>query len=143
MKITDAFLGEHAMLYTQFDHLGQAAPAAETLAIAQSLAASLTATLTNHAHLEDELLFSVLGPIGPVVVMRMEHEQIEGLLGWISVAQELRQAQGLLQQALQVARSHFAKEEQVLFPLAEQMLEQSLLVDLAAQWAERRGVTLR
>jgi iron-sulfur cluster repair protein YtfE (RIC family) len=143
VNITDAFLGEHAMLYTQFEHIEEAAPVAGTLTVVQSLAASLTATLAGHAYLEDELLFSALGPIGPVAVMRMEHDQIEGLLDQISVTQDLRQAQGLLQQALQVARSHFAKEEQVLFPLAEQMLDQSVLVDLAAQWAERRGVTLR
>jgi iron-sulfur cluster repair protein YtfE (RIC family) len=142
VKITDAFLGEHAMLYAQFAHLDQAAPAAATLAVAQSLAAGLNATLANHAHLEDELLFSALGPIGPVVVMRMEHSQIEGLLDQIAATQELRQAQGLLLQALQVARSHFAKEEQILFPLSERMLEQKLLGELAIRWAERRGVTL-
>ncbi|MBX7234419.1 MAG: hemerythrin domain-containing protein [Caldilineales bacterium] len=146
MKITDALLGEHALLYAQFDYLQQATPAAETLAVVHSLAAGLTATLASHAHLEDELLFSTLdpylGPMGPLAVMRMEHDQIEGLLGQVPAAQELDQAQRLLQQAVQVARSHFAKEEQVLFPMALQVLEQSKLAALAAQWAERRGVHL-
>lgn len=144
MKITDAFLGEHAVLYAQFDYLEQATPAAETLAIVQSLAAGLAATLASHAHLEDELLFTALdpylGPMGPLAVMRMEHDQIEGLLGRIPAAQDLRQAQGLLQQTVQLARSHFAKEEQVLYPIAEQALDQGRLAELAVQWAERRGV---
>lgn len=144
MKITDAFLGEHAQLYAQFDYLQQATPAAESLAVAQSLAAGLTATLASHAHLEDELLFSALdrhlGPMGPLAVMRMEHEQIEGLLDQIPTAQELGQAQGLLQHAVQVAHTHFAKEEQILFPLAEQVLGGETLTGLAAQWGQRRGV---
>lgn len=147
MKITDAFLAEHAILYAQFDHLTQAGPAAESLAVIQGLAAGLTATLASHAHLEDELLFSaldaVLGPVGPVAVMRMEHDQIEGLLDRIPAAADLRQGQGLLQQTLQVARIHFAKEEQVLFPLAEQVLDQGRLTELAMRWAARRGVTIR
>ena len=146
MKITDALLGEHAMLYAQFDYLAQATPAAESLAVVHSLAAGLTATLASHAHLEDELLFSALdpylGPMGPLAVMRMEHDQIEGLLDRIPTTKELRQAQGLLQQALQVARGHFAKEEQVLFPIAEQALDQGRLAELGVQWAERRGVAI-
>jgi len=56
VKITDAFLGEHAMLYTQFTHLEQAIPATEGLTVAQGLAAGLNTTLTGHAHLEDKLL---------------------------------------------------------------------------------------
>lgn len=144
VKITDAFLGEHATLYAQFNYLEQATPAAEALAIVQSLAAGLNATLASHAHLEDELLFTALdpylGPMGPLAVMRMEHDQIEGLLERIPAAQDLRQAQGLLQQTVQLARSHFAKEEQVLYPIAEQALDQARLAELAVQWAERRGV---
>lgn len=147
MKITTAFLGEHAMLYAQFDYLTQAAPAAESLAVVQSLAGGLSATLATHAHLEDELLFSaldpILGPMGPVAVMRMEHDQIEGLLDRIPAAADLRQAKSLLQQTLQVSRVHFSKEEQILFPLAEQVLDEDRLAELAVQWADRRRVTIR
>lgn len=146
MKITDAFLGEHAMLYAQFDYLQQATPAAASLAVVQNQAATLTATLASHAHLEAELLFSALdaqmGPMGPVAVMRMEHDQIEGLLDRIPAAPDLPQAQALMGQTLQLARTHFAKEEQILFPMAEQMLEQGKLAELAAQWARRRGVAI-
>lgn len=147
MKITDAFLAEHAILYAQFDHLAQAGPAAESLAVVHGLAAGLTATLASHAHLEDELLFSALdqivGPMGPVAVMRMEHDQIEGLLDQTQAATDLRRAQDLLEQTLQVSRIHFSKEEQILFPLAEQVLDQGKLTGLAVQWAERRGITIR
>ena len=140
VKITDAFLGEHAILYAQFAHLEQVTSTAETVDVVRSLAATLNATLISHANLEDELLFSALGPIGPVAVMRMEHAQIEALLGTVPDTRELHQAQNLLIQALQIARNHFSKEEQMLFPLSERMLDQSVLVELAFRWADRRGV---
>ncbi|HRI56547.1 MAG TPA: hemerythrin domain-containing protein [Anaerolineae bacterium] len=146
MKITDAFLAEHAMLYAQFDYLQQATPAAANLAVVHSQAATMTATLASHAHLEDELLFTALdaqmGPMGPVAVMRMEHDQIEALLEQVLVAQELAAAQRLMQQTLQLARIHFAKEEQVLFPMAQQVLDERTLTQLAGQWAQRRGVPI-
>jgi hemerythrin-like domain-containing protein len=44
--------------------------------------------------------------------------------------------------AVQTARAHFAKEEQVLFPLAGQMLEAGKLAQLGAKWAERRKVSI-
>lgn len=144
MKITDAFLAEHAMLYAQFDYLQQATPAAANLAVVHSQAATMTATLASHAHLEDELLFTALdaqmGPMGPVAVMRMEHDQIEALLEQVLAAQDLAAAQRLMQQTLQLARIHFAKEEQVLFPMAQQVLDERTLTQLAGQWAQRRGV---
>lgn len=144
MKITDAFLGEHGVLYAHFDHVQQAAPAAAGLALIQGQATLLTATLGSHAHLEDELLFSALdpylGPMGPLAVMRMEHDQIEGLLAAAQQAQGPDQALRLLLQAVQVARSHFAKEEQVLYPIALQVLGESRLLELGSQWAARRGV---
>lgn len=146
MKITDAFLAEHAMLYAQFDYLQQATPAAANLAVVHSQAATMTATLASHAHLEDELLFTTLdaqmGPMGPVAVMRMEHDQIEALLEQVLAAQELAAAQRLMQQTLQLARIHFAKEEQVLFPMAQQVLDERTLTQLAGQWAQRRGVPI-
>jgi len=146
VKITDAFLAEHAMLYAQFDYLQQATPAAANLAVVHSQAATMTATLASHAHLEDELLFTALdaqmGPMGPVAVMRMEHDQIEALLEQVLAAQELAAAQRLMQQTLQLARIHFAKEEQVLFPMAQQVLDERTLTQLAGQWAQRRGVPI-
>lgn len=144
MKITEVLLGEHGVFYAQFDHLEHTMPTAETLTVVQSQAALLTATLASHAHLEDELLFSALDPylgsMGPLAVMRMEHDQIERLLDQAQMAQELGQAQRLLLQAVQVARSHFAKEEQVLYPMAGQILDTDKLARLAVQWAGRRGV---
>jgi hemerythrin-like domain-containing protein len=41
-----------------------------------------------------------------------------------------------------LARQHFAKEEQVLFPMAQQVLDDQELFELGAQWAKGRKVLL-
>lgn len=146
MKITDALLGEHGAFYAQFDHLEEVVPMAESLAQVQGLAALLTAALATHAHLENELLFTALDPhmgqMGPLTVMRMEHDEIEGILARVQEVQDLAEAQHQVLSAIQVARDHFAKEEQILFPAAHHMLDVDLLVQLGRQWAEQRRVMI-
>jgi iron-sulfur cluster repair protein YtfE (RIC family) len=146
MIITDALLGEHAVFYAQFNHLEQSIPAADTLSQVKSQGAMLAAALAGHANLEEELLFKTLetniGSIGPLTVMRMEHDQIEGGLERLPSVLNLEQARELLLQIVEVARGHFAKEEQVLYPMASQALSAETLIDLGAQWAARRAVVL-
>ncbi len=146
MRIIDAFLGEHAIFYAQFNHLKQTVPHAETLAQVKSQAAMLAAALASHANLEEELLFTILepriGPMGPLAVMRMEHEKIEQILEHLPDVSDLEQASQLLLQCIEIAREHFAKEEQILYRMAVQTLPPETLVELGAQWAARRAVTL-
>jgi hemerythrin-like domain-containing protein len=147
MKITDALLGEHAVFYAQFDYLEKNVPSAKDVTLVKSQGAMLTAALATHAHLEDELLFialeSYLDPkSGPLAVMRMEHQEIESSLGRLHEVQDLVEAKSLLLHAIQTARAHFAKEEQVLFPMASQRLEMNKLNQLGASWAETRKVTV-
>jgi hemerythrin-like domain-containing protein len=147
MKVTDALLGEHAVFYAQFDYLEKNIPPAKDLTLVKSQGAMLTAALATHAHLEDELLFIALEAhldpqFGPLTVMRMEHNEIEGSLGRLQEAQDLAEAKNLLLHAIQTARAHFAKEEQVLFPMAVQVLEASALNQLGSRWAELRKVVI-
>lgn len=146
MKITDALLGEHAVFYAQFDHLEKAVPAANSVAQVKSLGEMLAAALAGHAQLEEELLFKNLEPhigsMGPLAVMRMEHDQIEGGLEALPDVRELEQARTLLLQIIVVAQGHFAKEEQVLYPLASQALSTEKMLDLGAQWAALRAIFL-
>jgi iron-sulfur cluster repair protein YtfE (RIC family) len=143
MKLTEALLGEHGVFYAQFGHLERTLPATTTLAEVQAPAALLAAGLATHARLEDELLFTKLDPSGPVAVMRREHEQIEGDLSRAQEVSDLAQAQQLVLHAVQVARDHFIKEEEVLFPMAEQTLGEEALRELGTQWARERQVRLR
>ena len=140
MKVTDALLGEHAIFYAQFDYLEKSIPAAQDLTLVKSQGAMLTAALATHAHIEDELLFVALETdmnpeSGPLAVMRMEHNEIEGSLVRLQEVLNLVEAKNLLLHTIQTARAHFAKEEQVLFPMAGQLLEANKLIQLGKQWA--------
>jgi hemerythrin-like domain-containing protein len=145
MLITDALLGEHAIFYLLFQDLEESLSTIESTTALSNRTAPLAFSLEAHASLEDELLFTALEPhlgaqSGPLVVMRMEHDQIVNLLGRIESATELEQARALATQMIQVARGHFQKEEQVLFRMARQFLGEDELSALGAQWAGRRKV---
>lgn len=165
MKITDTLLGEHGAFYAQFDLMRCSADTAP-LPILQAQGAMLAAALVPHAQIENEILFPAIeaevGEHGPTRVMREEHAHIEGLLDKLQTVRELsqahdeiegklaqlpgvtdvKQARAMVQDLLYAAVAHFAKEENVLFPLAEDLLGETALHDLGAQWAARRGIKL-
>jgi iron-sulfur cluster repair protein YtfE (RIC family) len=141
MRLTDALLGEHAVIYPLLDQLERAPITSAGEARAQ--AALLAAGLGSHARIEDELLFARLeakigAETGPLAVMRMEHDEIEGALANLERVQGTDEARRLATYLVGVARQHFAKEEQVLFPLAEEVLGREELERLGLEWATRR-----
>jgi iron-sulfur cluster repair protein YtfE (RIC family) len=145
MKITDALYGEHGTLYALFEHL-EASAAEWELADLLMAGRVLDAALLSHAALADELLFAALdsrlpGP-GPLAAMRAEHVEIDRFLAGLREAQDESTARRNLVHAVALARDHFAKEEAVLFPLAEQLLGAPALARLGDLWAGRRGVAV-
>lgn len=148
MSLLALLLGEHGPLRHGVESLRRAAPgltggelAAASLALAEAI--------ESHAHLEDEMLFEPLAasgrmPPGPIEVMRAEHEEIERLLGELRSSEPGRSdPQRTVLRLAQTVHDHFDHEEQVLFPLATQVLSASQLAAQGATWAERRGVGLR
>lgn len=147
IRITDALLGEHGVFYAQFDYLEDLVRHPVESGQLQHAAALLAAGLIPHARLENELLFDTLeprlGPPGmPLPVMREEHESIEAGLLLAQRSRDPLEVAQLIETAIAAARDHFAKEEEVLFPLAEQTLEESVLYELGREWARRRAVRL-
>ena len=144
MQITQALLGEHGVLYALFEYVEKNLAGMKTLAEVQCAGAALSATLGSHARIENEILFPSLepqsGPGGPLPVMREEHDEIEGALEDVANAASRDAAADQLRYALQIARDHFAKEEQVLFAMARQMLDDAELDRMGALWAEARKV---
>ena len=144
MKINDALLGEHAVFYALFTHLEQTVPNANAPDLVKSQGAVLASGLASHANLEEELLFKTLkkqiGSGGPLAVMRMEHEEIEQSPECLPGVKELDQARELLLHVVATAREHFAKEENILFPLASQTLSHDTMTDLSTQWAAHRAI---
>jgi len=142
MKITHALLAEHALLYRLLDHCAEGTD--WSLERTQGAGNALAAALLAHASIEDELLFSALDrhlpPMGPLAVMRQEHEEIEGGLAQLPQATDAETARRLLRHVAGVARDHFAKEEQVLFHMAEQVLSAEDLERLGREWAGRTAL---
>jgi regulator of cell morphogenesis and NO signaling len=147
VKLTDALIGEHGAFYTLFDEIEEIATREGAIAIILGATAVLDAMVGSHATLEEELLFAALEPHlgknnGPLAVMRAEHEEIKRLLEQIEDAADVEQAIHLVKEALSAARSHFQKEEQVLFPMAQRLLGDEALTRLGRAWAESRRVTI-
>lgn len=82
-----------------------------------------------HFRMEEDVLFPALassgGPAGPVHVMLMEHAQIKELLKQMGAAVERKDAQeygGLSETLLMVMQQHNHKEENILYPITDQIL---------------------
>lgn len=142
MKLTDLLMGEHGIFYAMFDEFESTA-AESSLESLRAQVRLLTASLVSHAHLEDAALFTAVEPhmgsgCGPVSVMRMEHEEIERGLEALPTVASVEETRALLLHVIAVARSHFAKEERILFPMAEELLGEQTLRALSEKWVEAR-----
>ncbi len=110
-----------------------------------SFATYLEAEVMHHFELEEQALFPLLGnhlppTHGPLAIMNAEHVEFRQLLQGLSAAV---QAGALVAQRAQAAdliallRGHIAKEDQVLFPMAERLLSAEELGEV-----ERRAASL-
>jgi iron-sulfur cluster repair protein YtfE (RIC family) len=85
--------------------------------------------MARHFRMEEEVLFPALsssgGPSGPVHIMLMEHAQIKELLKQMGAAVERKDGQeysGLSETLLMVKQQHNNKEENILYPIMDQIL---------------------
>ena len=150
MNILHALLGEHGPIRHQLEALRRSAPRLSDPEL-RAATLGLAEAIESHAHLEDELLFEPLAksgrmPMGPVMAMRAEHDEIERLLGGILAPEgtpSRPDPQRTAARMIEIVRDHFGHEEHVLFPLAATVLDAERLGDLGAEWAARRGVEVR
>lgn len=142
MKITEALLAEHVVFHNLFDHIEQAVPQLKTLGEVKSLAAVLESALLAHSRTEDTLLIEplehCLEQMGQAEGFHQEHQEIDASLTEIKGARQARKAKDLLLKAVAFSRSHFDKEERILFPLAEKVLKGKTLTTLAKDWLKQR-----
>lgn len=145
MRITDLLYGEHGAIYVLMDAVEEGAATAD-LARLQAAAKLFETTILAHARFEDEPLFAAIeGALpggGPVAAMRAEHHEIESELARVAASRDLEEARHRLAAAFAAARSHFHKEEVVLFPLAERLLGREVLETMGEGWGRSRGVAL-
>ena len=85
--------------------------------------------MARHFRMEEDVLFPTLksagGPSGPVHIMLMEHAQIKELLKQMGAAVERKDTQeygGLSETLLMVMQQHNNKEENILYPIIDQIL---------------------
>ena len=92
--------------------------------------------MRRHLAMEEDILFpafdsrSGMGGGGPTAMMRMEHQQMRGLLDQIGEAMEsgnTEDAMDIGDTLLMLIQQHNIKEEGMLYPMAENML--------AGEWA--------
>ena len=119
---------DHNRLDAIFDELaGEATPAG-----ASELFADFKAGLSRHIGWEEDILFPIfedasgMHDSGPTAVMRMEHRQIEKVLEEIDLKVsegELTALGGLQKDLLAVLGPHNDKEEGILYPATDEMID--------------------
>ncbi|HLP76223.1 MAG TPA: hemerythrin domain-containing protein [Candidatus Paceibacterota bacterium] len=143
MKITEALLAEHHVFHNLFDHIERVAPRLRTLAEIRALAAATESMLTAHSKTEDDLFIAPLEPsfeqIGHCDTFHHEHDLIEQNLALVHKTKAVREARHLLLTTVLMCRSHFDKEERIVFPMAEQILKSKTLVELGDTWMNQRN----
>ncbi len=146
MKVTDALLGEHAVIYELFDYLRDTILKSDDIRDLRGAVAVVERLLGSHARVEEDLLFprieSHLGQDGPLALMRAEHRGIHDLLESAKGETDAAALKSTIGELLDLAHEHFQKEEVVLFPMAEQCLGEATLTELGDLWAASRKVTL-
>lgn len=142
MKITEALLAEHVVFHNLFDHIERVLPGLKTLAEVRALSGLLESLLESHARVEDELIVEPLEhslqQMGQQETFHEEHQEIDASLIAIRKAPDLRNARRLLRDAVLASRTHFDKEERLIFPMAEKLLKARTLTVLGESWMQRR-----
>ncbi len=142
MKITEALFAEHLVFHSMFDHIEVTVPKLKTLAEIKSLAALMESLLKSHSDTEDELFIGPLEhcfeQIGQRDAFLEEHQEIDDSLRSLRQAKQLKQAKQLLLAAVAYSRGHFDKEERIVFPMAERVLNAKTLTALGRSWMEQR-----
>ena len=95
-----------------------------------------------HLTMEEQAMFPAFETAtgntdGPTVVMRMEHEQMRGLLKVLKTCLDSKDQQqflGLTETMMMLTQQHNMKEEQMMYPMADQALSDSaaVLADMQA-----------
>lgn len=142
MKITEALIAEHQVFHSLFDYIERTTPRLKTAAEVKAVAGVMEMMLKAHSRTEDELLIAPLEhcieQIGQAETFHEEHEEIDRSLGLVQKARTLAEARKLLLSAVLASRSHFNKEERILFPLANKVMSNVTLANLGNAWARQR-----
>ncbi len=132
MRIIDRFSIEHEVFMTQLDVIETLARDGAEVASVVAAIHTLAAPLLAHAENEERVLFPALAPSlggegGPLAILTEEHRVLHGQLDRLTADPTCWELEQLLEAFLRVLRRHIAKEEDVLFPGAAQLIDDTRL----------------
>jgi hemerythrin-like domain-containing protein len=147
MKITEVLMAEHAVFHNLFDHIEAAVPRLKNMDEVKLLATLVDKVMAPHSKTEDDLFIEPLEhcfeQIGQNETFHAEHRQIEEKLAFVLKTKTLAAAKKTLLGAIADLRTHFDKEERIVFPMAERVLKPKTLSDLGTEWLLKRQAKLR
>ena len=133
-SISELLQSEHRWVAERLEHFGQGLDKGQVSADPFHEAG---AVLHRHIYLEEDILFpqvEVRGLMGPAEVLAQEHGEICGYLNGIGDLVKAGAPAGRVQAAFTALRSlldeHNLKEEQVLYPAADRLLEPDELAQM-------------
>lgn len=144
---------EHGPLRQQMEaFLAQAEKTSspEDLALLRQQVAAFQRELDPHSEREEQVLFPMMAShigreTGPIAVMEYEHEQAKGRITRFlqetqklekATEEQVRQLTEEVNEAYHILSDHFLKEENVLFPMAENVLSEEEKEELARRIQE-------
>ncbi len=129
MSSIGQFLGEDHRRCDDYFLAAERAVAAQDWAVGQQSFRAFHQATERHLAMEEQVLFTayeaLAGASGPSQVMRREHEQMRALFVDLASALERRagvEFLGLSETLLVFMQQHNMKEEQIMYPMCDQLL---------------------
>ncbi len=138
MRITDRFSSEHDVFLAQLEVLTSLTKTGASVEALTSALRTIASPLLAHAEAEERALFpdleaSMGGAGGPLAVLTEEHVTLHGQIDELTGEPARARLQKVYDAFELLLRAHIDKEEQVLFPAAEQILGDERLARLDRQ----------
>ena len=141
MKITDILTVEHTVFRVFFDQAERALPGLKTVAEIKLLARLAEKLLHGHGESEQDLAYAALDHMlkekGHLSRLYSDHREMDARMQRVCKANDLAEARQLIQSAMIMSREHFRYEEQTVFPLIDQVLQNESLVKLGEAWKQK------
>lgn len=143
MKITDILTIEHAVFRAMFNEIEGTLLRSATVVEIRLLARTMTALLRSHGESEQNLAYTALDHMlkekGQLNRLYTEHREMDTRFEQTQAANDFAEASRLLRSAMTMSREHFRYEEQTLFPLINDILQDESLEKLGEAWKQRRA----
>lgn len=140
LSITKALVAEHAIFRVVFDQIEGVLPRLGSVQEIKLLATVVEGMLSGHAKAETNLAYSALDHVlaedGRLSRLHQDHHEIDGHFERVQRANDLAEAQRMLKRALAASREHFRREEEIVFPYLEQILQPGTLGTLGQTWID-------